>query len=114
MLVSATLIITYYVAECAVFFGCQQFSFCTFLVFRIICVLHDTAFAITFCFFDWYAWIYTVLGIMMVVFLFFSVFLNIAIMVLYSRLPKIGNCCPAVQSQPQQHTDQFTNIGAGK
>lgn len=102
MLYSAPLVITYYIAECAVFFGCQQFSFCTFLGFRIICLFHDTAFAITFCFLDWYyAW-YPGIGITMVVFLFFSVVLNIAIMVLYSRLPKISSCCPAVCIQTQQ------------
>ena len=38
------------------------------------------------------------------VFLFISVGLNIAIMVLQVKLPKVGICCPAVRSQPEQYT----------
>ena len=102
LLYSAYIVATYYVVECIVFFGCKKFSFCTFLVFRIMCMLYDTGFAIYYCFIDWDKYVYGGLGITVIPLLFISTGLSIAITVLYSKLPGIGKCCPTVRSQSEQ------------
>ena len=102
LLYSAYFVAAYYVVECIVFFGCKKFSFCTFLVFRIMCMLYDTGFAIYYCFIDWDKYEYGGLGITVIPLLFISTGLSIAITVLYSKLPGIGKCCPTVRSQPEQ------------
>ena len=106
----------YNIIEVALLFGCNQFSFCTMLTFRIICTLYDVSCFITFAVFSsnsykypayectessWYKYCRSY----MIASCFFfgaATCLEIAIMMVYSRLPRHDCCCPYQNVAPAQ------------
>ena len=92
----------YNIVECFVFSGCKQFSFCTFLVFRIIFALHDAAYAITFYIMDWSVG-YQAKGMMAANFLVLCVLLNVSTMILFSTFLN-KNIGSVDQIQPPLYT----------
>ena len=93
----------YNIVECSCFFGCKQFSYCSVLTFRIIFVLSDFGFFITYCVWGGYGATY----VACIVFLLFAMCLNVTIMVLFGRLPRYDGCCcppPVVTQQSMVYT----------
>ena len=90
----------YNVVECICFSGCKQFDYCTMLVFRIIWVLHDIAYCITYGIFAiWEGRLMLALAFFLAV----AVGLNITIMVLFGKLPRTFCCCCPANTQTQQN-----------
>ena len=94
----------YNIVECICFSGCKQFDFCTVLVFRIIWVLHDFAYFITYCMVRWSG-----LAIGVAIFLALAVGLNIAIMIFFGKLPRYNSCCCCPANVHSQQTLQYMN-----
>ena len=91
----------YNIIEASLFFGCNQFSHCTMLSLRIIFVLTDFGYFITFAMLA--EWSYKD-SYMIASCFFFAVAmcLEIAIMIVFSKLPRQDCCCqspPTIQIQ---------------
>merc|ERR1712106_840616 len=86
---SVPIIAAYSIVEIILFFGCQAYNWTTTLIFRIIFLLHDLAYFITYCV---KAMCYGNCDLASCVFFFFTIAIGIAILVVYSQFPKYG-CC---------------------
>ena len=104
----------YNIIEIALLFGCNQFSYCTMLTLRIICAIHDASYFITFAVYSSRAYgnetcknsnYYKYCRSYMIASCFFfgaATCLEIAIMMVYSRLPRQDCCCPYENVAPAQ------------
>merc|ERR1712227_556336 len=106
----------YNIIEAALLFGCNQFSYCTMLTLRIICALHDASYFITFAVKASKAYVYPDVectdssryyncrSYMIASCFFFgaATCLEIAIMMVYGRLPRQDCCCPYENVTPAQ------------
>merc|ERR1712106_1045425 len=97
---SVPIIAAYSIVEIILFFGCQAYNWTMTLIFRIIFLLHDLAYFIT----------YAVMAdrddagpcdFASCVFFFFTTAIGIAILVVYSQFPKYGCCHSEPLPQPQ-------------
>merc|ERR1711935_109152 len=97
---SVPIIAAYSIVEIILFFGCQAYNWTMTLIFRIIFLLHDLAYFIT----------YAVMAdrddagpcdFASCVFFFFTIAIGFAILVVYSQFPKYGCCHSEPLPQPQ-------------
>ena len=96
LLFSIPMLAFYNIVECICFFGCKQFDYCTILIFRIIFLLHDVAYFITYCLLaDGYDGL--LFFVCVAIFLAIAIALNIAIMILLGKLPRYASCCFCAQ-----------------
>ena len=86
---SVSIIAVHNIIEVSLFFGCQKYNWPCTLTFRIIFVIHDFAWFIRYAINVYYTF-----DIACCVLFFVTTSIGIAILVLYSRFPKYGTCCP--------------------
>ena len=98
---SVAIILAYNIIEASCFFGCDAYNWPCTLTFRIIWILHDFAYFITFAVYA----SYTDGGqrfpflVSCCIFFFVTFGINIATLVLFSKLPR-SLCCGQLQVQP--------------
>merc|ERR1711935_621538 len=95
---SVPIIAAYSIVEIILFFGCQAYNWTTTLIFRIIFLLHDLAYFITYC---TKAAFYGNCDLASCIFFYFTIAIGIAILVVYSQFPKYGCCHSEPLPQPQ-------------
>ena len=121
---SIPIIAVYYILEGSLFFGRQAYNWPCTLTFRVIWVLHDLAYYITFALsaafdvMDGYTDIFYVrISLALALFFLFTFGLGIGIIVAFSKFPRLGCCHQTIvqnfvvsgQTYPMQLTQQMPN-----